>query len=54
MRGGVNENEEAAIQGGTVAGNAREELEKKSGRKVVTSGNFTSLTEKKKRQIDKS
>lgn len=51
---GFEENEDAAIEGGTIAGNARKELEKKSGRKVVTRENFKSLTEKKKRQIDKS
>jgi len=47
------ENEKAAIQGGTVAGNARKELEKKSGRKVVTSQNYKALTEKKKRELGK-
>lgn len=46
-------NEKAAIEGGTVAGNARKELEKKSGRKVVTNQNYKALTEKQKRQIDK-
>ena len=51
---GFPENERAAIEGGTVAGNARAELEKKSGRKVVTSQNHKSLTEKKTRQLRKS
>ncbi len=51
---GFIENEDAAIKGGAIAGNARKELERKSGRKVVTSENFKTLTEKKKRQIDKS
>jgi len=50
---GLPENERAAIEGGTVAGNARKELEKKSGRKVVTSQNYKSLSEKQKRQIDR-
>jgi len=50
---GFPENEKAAIEGGTVAGNARKELEKKSGRKVVTNKNYKALTEKQKRQIDK-
>jgi len=49
---GFAKNEQAAIEGGTVAGNARKELEKKSGRKVVTSQNYKALTEKQKRQID--
>lgn len=50
---GFPENEKAAIEGGTVAGNARKDLEKKSGRKVVTNQNYKALTEKQKRQIDK-
>ncbi len=50
---GFNPNKKAAIEGGAVAGNARKELEKKSGRKVVTNENYKSLTEKQKRQIDK-
>jgi DNA-damage-inducible protein D len=50
---GFPENEKAAIEGGTVAGNARKELEKKSGRKVITSQNYKSLEEKQKRRIDK-
>lgn len=37
---GFDESKEAARQGGTVAGNARLELEAKSGRKVITSENF--------------
>ena len=50
---GFPENERAAIQGGTVAGNARKELEKKSGRRVVTSENYKALSEKKKRSLGK-
>ncbi|MFH1195767.1 MAG: Bro-N domain-containing protein [bacterium] len=48
---GFPENEKAAIEGGTVAGNARKELEKKSGRKVVTTQNYKSLTEKQRKKI---
>ena len=40
---GFIENHEAAIAGGTVAGNARKELEKKSGAKVVSKENFKKL-----------
>ena len=47
---GFPQNEQAAVEGGTVAGNARKELEKKSGRKVVTSQNYKSLTENQKRK----
>ena len=50
---GFPQNEKAAIEGGTVAGNARKALEKKSGRKVITSQNYKSLTEKQKREISK-
>jgi len=50
---GFPENKDAAIEGGGVAGNARKDLEKKSGRKVVTSKNYKALSEKKIRQIDK-
>ena len=46
---GFPENETAAHDGGTVAGNARRELEKKSGRKVVTSENYLTLTQSTKK-----
>ena len=42
---GFPQSKEAAHDGGTVAGNARRELEKKSGRKVVTSDNYLALTQ---------
>ena len=51
---GFPENKQAAHAGGTVAGNARRELEKKSGRKVVTSDNYLALTQSEKRQQLKS
>ncbi|OGV69341.1 MAG: phage antirepressor protein [Lentisphaerae bacterium RIFOXYB12_FULL_65_16] len=43
------ESKQAARAGGTVAGNARRELEEKSGRKVVTSDNFLGLTQAAKK-----
>jgi DNA-damage-inducible protein D len=46
---GFAENEVAAKQGGTVAGNARRELEKKSGRKVVSRENYLDAPESAKR-----
>jgi len=46
---GFPENKRAARAGGTVAGNARRELEKKSGRKVVTSDNYLALTQSAKK-----
>jgi hypothetical protein len=39
----------AAHDGGSVAGNARRELEKKSGRKVVTSENYLALSQAAKK-----
>jgi len=33
------ENRKVAREGGTVAGNARKEIESKTGRKVITQGN---------------
>ncbi|HRP90946.1 MAG TPA: hypothetical protein PKX92_13025 [Edaphocola sp.] len=48
---GFIENKKAAKQGGAVAGNARKELESKTGQKVVSNENY--LPEKKKKQIDK-
>ncbi|MEI6149118.1 MAG: BRO family protein, partial [bacterium] len=42
---GFPQNKQAARSGGTVAGSARRDLEKKSGRKVVTSENYLALTQ---------
>ena len=42
---GFVENHKAAKAGGNVAGNARKELEQKSGKKIVTKENFKQLTE---------
>lgn len=47
---GFFENKLAAKQGGVVAGNARKELESKSGRKVSTRANFKELSEKEVRK----
>ena len=46
---GFPENKHAAHAGGTVAGNARRELEQKSGRKVVTCENYLALTQSVKK-----
>lgn len=46
---GFDRNRVAAREGGAVAGNARRQLEAKSGRRVVTSGNY--LTHKPKRTL---
>lgn len=50
---GFAQNKEAATEGGTVAGVAREELEKRSIRKVSTPENYLSEPEKKKRIAEK-
>jgi hypothetical protein len=41
-------NEEAAVTGGTIAGNARKALERESGEKVVTSENYLPKSKRKK------
>jgi hypothetical protein len=48
---GFIENKKAAIQGGKVAGNARKELESKTGKKVISNENY--LPEKKTKKIDR-
>ena len=42
---GFPENKDAAVQGGSVAGNARKELEEKTGTSVSTQANYNELTE---------
>lgn len=46
---GFSENQKAAKEGGTIAGNARKALEQKSGEKVSISGNYLQTPESKKR-----
>jgi hypothetical protein len=48
---GFDPNKKAAREGGTVAGNARKDLEKRSGRKVVSAVNYKQLPEKKMRKL---
>ncbi len=40
---GFKQNKEAAKQGGRIAGNARKELEKKTGKKIVSNKNYLSI-----------
>lgn len=47
---GFKQNKKAAVEGGQVAGNARKELEEKSGEKVVKSDNYLP-EEKQKRKL---
>ena len=46
---GLNENKEIAKEGGTIAGNARKQIESKSGKSIITSDNH--LPGKKTKQI---
>lgn len=48
---GFPENKKAARAGGAVAGNARRELEAKSGTRVSTPGNFKTLSENQARSL---
>jgi len=50
---GFPQNKQAAKAGGTIAGNARRELETKSGTRVATRKNFKALTETKAKAIRK-
>jgi hypothetical protein len=45
---GYVENKQAALEGGSVAGNARKELELKSGKKVISQENYRKLPQNKK------
>jgi len=45
---GFIENKQAAFEGGAVAGNARNELEHKSGKRVISKENYKKLTQNKK------
>jgi DNA-damage-inducible protein D len=47
---GFIQNEKAAKEGGSVAGRARKDLEKKSGKKIVTAKNFKTLVEIKNKK----
>ncbi len=51
---GFPQNKVAARQGGKIAGNARRELETKSGRRVSTRENFKELTESQRRLREKT
>ena len=48
---GFIKNKKAAIQGGKVAGNARKELESKTGKKIISNENY--LPEKKTKRLNK-
>jgi uncharacterized metal-binding protein len=49
---GFDRNKDAAVEGGAVAGNARQEMERKSGRRVSSPENYKEITEAvQKRQI---
>ena len=48
---GFAENKKVANQGGDVAGNARKELETKTGEKVISPTNYKAIEEKKQKRI---
>ena len=48
---GFEPNKKAAKEGGTVAGNARKNLENRSGRKVVSAINYKEISESKARKL---
>ena len=48
---GFPENKNAAVEGGTIAGNARRELEEKSGTQVSVRENFKEIPEKKRKAL---
>ena len=50
---GFMENQHAAQEGGTIAGNARRELEERSGRSIISRDNFKELTESRTRRLKK-
>ena len=51
---GFNKNKQAAVKGGSVAGKARKDLEKKTGKKVSTKNNYLQIPEEKKRLKSKN
>jgi DNA-damage-inducible protein D len=48
---GFDENQAAARQGGNIAGNARKELEEKSGRSVISDQNYLSIEEETTKKL---
>ena len=51
---GFVENKQAAFEGGAVAGNARKELERKSGKKVISKENYRNLPQNIKKLGEKN
>ncbi len=48
---GFDENKDAAIKGGSIAGNARKKLEVETKKKVITSENYLEVSEKEKKNV---
>lgn len=48
---GIPECQDAAQEGGEIAGNTRKEIEKRTGKSIVTNENFLHLNEKKKKRL---
>ncbi|MBT3259797.1 MAG: phage antirepressor protein, partial [Deltaproteobacteria bacterium] len=49
---GFQENKRAARKGGEVAGTARKDLERKTRKKVVSSGNYIDIPQKEQKQLN--
>ncbi len=49
---GFQESKSAARKGGDVAGKAREDLEKKTRKKVVSPENYLNITQKERKQLN--
>lgn len=49
---GFQENKRAAHKGGSVAGKARKDLERKTRKKVVSSGNYLNISQKIRKQLN--
>ncbi|MBI2147349.1 phage antirepressor protein [Candidatus Woesearchaeota archaeon] len=49
---GFKECEDAAMEGGQVAGNARKDAEKRIGKSIISNENYLYLSQKKKKQIE--
>jgi len=50
---GLEECKESAVEGGTIARNTRKEIEQKTGKPLVSKGNYLHLTQRKNKQLKK-
>ncbi|MFH1053106.1 MAG: Bro-N domain-containing protein [Candidatus Woesearchaeota archaeon] len=50
---GFEECKESAVEGGTIASNTRKEIEQRTGKPIVSNGNYLHLTQRKNKQLKK-